>query len=46
MSVSFVGVAALSQESIEGLVKLENLSGTAQIQYVGLSILFSCLISR
>jgi hypothetical protein len=46
MSVSFVGVAALSQESIEGLGKtMENLSGTAQIQYVGLSILFSCLIS-
>jgi hypothetical protein len=37
MSVSFVG-AALSQESIEGLGKtMENLSGTAQIQYVGLS---------
>lgn len=46
MSVSFVGAAALSQESIEGLGKtMENLSGTAQIQYVGLSILFSCLIS-
>jgi hypothetical protein len=46
MSVTFVGIAALSQESLEGLSKtMENLSGTAQIQYVGLSILFSCLIS-
>jgi hypothetical protein len=35
------GVAALSQESIEGLGKMENLSGTAQIQYGAIYFVFS-----
>lgn len=46
MGISFLGVAALSQESMKELtVNLENLSGVNLMIYMGASILFSSLIS-
>jgi hypothetical protein len=46
MGISFLGLAALSQESMKELtVNLENLSGVNLMIYMGASILFSSLIS-
>lgn len=46
MGIAYLGVPALSQESMEGFAKnMENLTGTAQLEFLGLSILFNCLLS-
>jgi hypothetical protein len=46
LGIAFVGAAALSQESIEKFsLSMQELSGTALTIYVGVSLLFSCIIS-
>jgi hypothetical protein len=46
VGIAFVGMASFSQESIEGLGRsLETLNGTSLLIYVGVSILFSSLLS-
>jgi hypothetical protein len=46
VGISFLGLGALSQESMKELsLNMENLSGINLVNYVGVSILFSALIS-